>query len=358
MAKDKEEKKQSNQWVKQLKSYDDAVDFDYDPFDSKNCLYTPSPYFNWIFSNKANGIPKNASILFFSEPKAGKSLSCYSLIGEMHKRDPEGIAIYFNTEIRGSFSPVFSGVDKDRLVIYDTSDPVEIFDRFDKDVRAMCQDGMPLRMVVIDSVTNIQGIKRKAADSIENHLMGDSALTIQAGLSKLVPFCKRNKILLIGTAQMRANFDAGSYGPKTKMQSSFAVRHSFEYFVSLKKANAADDKTDLEGKTFEDDVKDARGNNLLNGHKIYCKMEESSIGSAGRAGVFTLSYDHGIVNQHEEVFFLGVSNGIIKKEGLRTYLFQDQKWSSKADCANALKDDPKLYKVVLDEVIKLDSKKD
>ena len=345
----------SNKWVKQLRAYDDAVDFKYDPFAEENCLYTPSPYFNWIFANKSHGVPKNASILFFSEPKAGKSLSCYSIVGEMHKRDPEGIAIYFNTEIRGSFSPVFSGVDKDRLVIYDTSDPVEIFDRVENDIRAMVQDGMPLRMIIIDSITNVQGNKRKDADSVANHLMGDSALTLQAGLSKLVPFCKQNKILLIGTAQMRANFDAGQYGPKTKMQSSFAVRHAFEYFVSLKKAGAAEDKADLEGKTFEDESTDARGNKLINGHKIYVKMEESSIGPAGRAGVFTLDYDNGIVNQHEELFHLGKGVGVIKLEG-RTYSFGNEKWIGKKECALAIRDNPELAKSILEEVRKLDIK--
>lgn len=346
----------ANQWIKQLKAYDDAVDFTYDPFDPVNCLYTPSPYFNWIFANSSHGIPKNSSVLFFSEPKAGKSLSCYSLVGEMHKRDPEGIAVYFNTEIRGSFSPLFSGVDRDRLVIYDTSDPVEVFDRIEKDLKPMVQDGMPLRMIIIDSITNVQGTKRKDADSVSNHLMGDAALTLQAGLSKLVPFCKQNKILLVGTAQMRANFDAGQYGPKTKMQASFAVRHAFEYFVSLKKAGAAEDKVDLEGKTFEEETKDARGNKLLNGHKIFVKMEESSIGPSGRAGVFTLSYDDGIINQHEEVFFLGKNTGVIRMEGNRNYFYGDKKWTSKNDCANAIKNDPELSKSILEEVRKLDEK--
>jgi RecA/RadA recombinase len=345
----------ANQWMKQLKAYDDAVDFEYDSFAPENCLYTPSPYFNWIFSNKSHGVPKNASILFFSEPKAGKSLSCYSLVGEMHKRDPEGIAIYFSTEIRGNFSPVFSGVDKNRLVIYDTSDPEEIFDRIEKDIKPMLQDGMPLRMIIIDSVTNVQGIKRKDADSVSDHLMGDSALTLQAGFSKLVPLCKQNKILLIGTAQMRANFDAGKYGPKTKMQSSFAVRHAFEYFISLKKAGAAEDKVDIEGKTFEEEIKDARGNSLVNAHRIYVKMEESSIGPAGRSGVFTLSYDDGIINQHEEVFFLGKNSDIIKCEG-KTYSYGNHKVVGKANFALSIRDNPDLYKAILADVQKLDDK--
>lgn len=346
-----------NKWMKQLKSYEDAVNYEYDSFAPENCLYTPSPYFNWIFANKSHGIPRNSSVLLFSTPKAGKSISVYALIAEMQKNDPEGIAIYFNTEMRGQLQHgIFSNMDKDRLVIYDTNDPVEIFDRVENDIKVMVQDGMPLRIIAIDSLTNIQGVKRAATDSVANHLMGDQALTLQIGLGKLVPFCKRNKILLIGTSQMRANLDAGSYGPKEKMAAQFATKHAFEYFVSLKRAGAAEDKMDIEGKTFEDeDSKDARGNKLLNGHKIFVKMEESSIGSAGRAGVLTLDYDKGIINQHEEIFWLAKNSGVLKTENNRTYFFGNHKFNGKKEAALAIRDNPELAAEILEAVKKLDA---
>ena len=37
-----------NKWFKQLTEFDGAVDYDYDSFAAENCLYTPSPYMNWI----------------------------------------------------------------------------------------------------------------------------------------------------------------------------------------------------------------------------------------------------------------------------------------------------------------------
>lgn len=347
----------ANKWLKQLKAYDDAVDYDYDSFAPENCLYTPSPYFNSIFANKSHGVPKNASILFLSEQKAGKSLSCYAMILEMQRRDKEGIAIYFNTELRGQLQhDIFPEIDKERMVIYDTKDPEEIFDRIEKDIKAMVQDGMPLRMIIIDSLTNIQGVKRKDADSISDHLRGDHALTVQTGLDKLVPFCKRNKILLIGTSQIRANQKATPGGPDTQMAESWTVKHTFEYFVSLRRAGAAEDKADIEGKTFEDEgSKDARDNKFLTGHKIYIKCEQSSIGPQGRSGVFTMDYEKGIVNQHEEIFFMAKNVGIIKLEG-RTYTFGDQKWVGKKECALAIRDNPKLAKEILDQVKQLDAK--
>jgi hypothetical protein len=360
----------ANKWLKQLTAYEDSVNYEYDSFAPENCLYTPSPYWNWIFANKSGGMPKNSSILLFSEPKAGKSLGIYSIVDELHRRDKDAIAIIFNTELRGALQHnVFPSIDKDRMIIYDTNDPVEIFDRVEKDIKPMVQDmleeraknggkGFYIALIAIDSLTNIQGIKRGDADSVAQHLMGDRALTIQIGLSKLIPFCKRNKIFHIGTEQMRANMDGGYGGPKEKMAASWATKHSYEYYISFKRANSADDKIDIEGNTFEDeDVKDARGNHLLNGHKVYVKMEQSSVGQAGRAGIITFSYDKGITNQHEEIFWLGKNTNVITMEGNKTYIFGEQRFNGKKECALAIRDNPKMASAIVAAVKKLDSDK-
>lgn len=346
----------ANKWLKQLKDYEDAVNYEYDSFAEENCLYTPSPYWNWVFANKSHGMPKNSSVLEYSEPKAGKSLGIYAIIDQMQKIDKEGLAIYFNTELRGALQHnVFPSIDKDRMIIYDTNDPAEIFDRVEKDIKPMVQDGMPLRIMAIDSLTNIMGVKRNDADSVTQHLMGDRALTVQNGLSKLIPFCKRNKILHIATEQMRANMDGGYGAPKEKAAASWSTRHSYEYAISFKKANAADDKKDIEDKTFEEEeLKDARGNKLILGHKVYVKMEGNSIGQAGRAGVFTLDYQNGIINQHEEIFWLAKNTGILQMEGNKTYIFGKERFNGKKECALAIRDDKELAKAILFGVKQLD----
>lgn len=349
----------SNKWLSDLRKMDSAVDFKYDCFAPENCLYSPSPYLNWITANKSHGFPRAASILFFSEPKSGKSFLCLSMIAELHKRDPEAIAVYVSTELRGQLQArEFPGIDPDRVLVIDSNDPVEIFDDLlDANLKPKVQDGMPLKMIVLDSITGILGIKRKNADTIEQHLIGDQALTIGNALANLVPWCKRNKVMLVGTAQMRANIDAGPYGEKTKMSASFAVKHAFEMFISVKRAGSAEDKQDIEGKTFEEEeMKDARGNKLLNAHKVFTKMEANSVGPAGRAGVFTLSYDQGIINQHEEVFWLGKNTGVISTPNNRTYTFGGQSFNGKKECALAIRDDAKLSAAILEEVRKLDEK--
>lgn len=355
----------ANPWSKQLRAYDDAVDYEYDSFAPENCLYTPSPYFNWIPANKSNGFPKNSSILLLSEQKAGKSLVLYSMVLEMQRRDKlaklsaekRRHAVIYNTELRGALQHnVFPEIDKEYMTIYDTKDPEEIFDRTENDIKPMVQDGMPLGLLGIDSLTNIQGVKRRDASSVADHLRGDHALTLQTGLDKLVPFCKRNKIMLVGTSQLRAKQDAMQGQAKEQMAESWTVKHTFEYFISLKRAGAADDKVDLEGKTFEEEsMKDARDNKLVTGHKIYAKCEANSIGPSGRSGVFTMDYERGIINQHEEVFFLGKNTGVIKLQG-QTYSFADQSARGQAAFAALVRDNPKLYEAILEEVKKLDSR--
>jgi hypothetical protein len=154
-----------NKWTKMLSNYEDVVDFKYDAFAAENCLYTPSPYVNWTFANKSHGIPKNSSVLMYSEQKAGKSMMMQAIIGEMHQRDADGIAIVFNTEMRGKFqSGMFDTIDKDRLVVYDSNRPEDIFDRFEKDILPQVQNGMPLRIICIDSLAAVGGTKAQSGD--------------------------------------------------------------------------------------------------------------------------------------------------------------------------------------------------
>lgn len=352
-------------YLKELRSRDGMVDYEYDSYAKENCIYTPSPYANWVLSNKSMGMPKNSGALLASEPKCGKSLFIYAMILQQQLEDKNlpkekrRIQYVWNTELRGALQhTVFPELDRDLMFIQDTNDPKEIFDFAEGDLKAMVQDGMPLGLLSVDSLTNIMGVKRGNADSIEDHLIGDHALTVSIGLGKLIPFCKRNKIPLICTTQMRANVNKKSkYDADLKMAESWATLHGFEYFISFKKAGAAEDKMDIEGKTFTDEsIIDARGNNVSTGHKIFIKCDANSIGQAGRSGVFTLDTSKGIINQHEEIFWLGKNTGVITTPNNRTYTFDGQSWNGKKETALAIRDNPELAKAILEQVRKLDDK--
>jgi RecA/RadA recombinase len=344
-----------NKWLKQLRKHDAAIDNEYDAFAPENCVYTPSPYINWIFANKSHGIPKGSGVLLFSDPKAGKSLLSQAIAGQLHEDDGEGYVMYFSTEFKGKYQKgFFDNIDPDRIIMYDTNDPRDIFDYLVDEVEPMVQDGFPLKMVIIDSLTAIGGIKAEGR-SVGEHLIGDKALTITRGLDRVIPFFKKNNITYITVAQVRMNIGA-FHGPDTKAAVPKACEHNHEFFLSVKRATAADDKKDITGQSFEGSVKDARGNKSVTGHKIYVKMEQSSVGTAGRAAKVTIDYKKGFINQHEEIFELGVNTGVIERPNNVTYVYDGENYKGKKAMAEAIKNDPGLAQKILDQVKESDRK--
>lgn len=343
-------------WKKALKALPSAVDFDYDAFAPENCLYTPSPSLNWIFANKSMGIPKGTGVLLWGDPKGGKSLCIQATIAEMHKRDPEGIALIYSSEMRGFLQDgSIAGVDKDRLVIIDSNRPEVIFDEFENSIGAMLEEGMPLRIVALDSLNSVGGTKALDGKSVNDHLMGDKAITLQRGLEKMLPIVRKNKLVMLATAQARDNFDAGTHGPRKKMAASWAAKHAFEYFIEVRRANASDDKVDLSGQKFEaEDRKDIRGNKEVTGHKIIATMQGNSIGAAGRSAQITFSYKEGIINQHEEIFELAKNLGIIENVGAGSYVLYGQKIRGKVEVAEKIRESLDLQKKLLEDIRKLD----
>ena len=338
-----------NKWMKELQSMDGAVDTEYNPFARENVIRSNSPSLNWIFG-KGSGIPRGYSAVFFGEPKAGKSLISNLFAGALHQQDPEAMVIKFNTEMReeGQMADYW-GIDQDRYVAYNVNKAEDIFDRIVKEINGMCEDGMPLKMIIIDSLQGIQGMRESQADSVTNQQIGDNALTIQKGLKAILPVIRKHRISLIATSHVRANLDAGMYGPKQKMAGAWAQKHFFEYFVEVKRDNSKEGKMDTLGQAFvNEDVKDFKGNQERTGHKIYVTMTESSTGVSGRSGEFTLNYTEGLVNIQEEVFNIAKNLGLISQPNNRTYIFEGKTFTSKADFYNALESDPEMSKKIVE----------
>lgn len=334
----------ANKWMAKLNKMEGAVDKEYDPFAVENVLRSTSPSLNWIFG-KGAGLPFGYGAILYGPPKSGKSLVSNLFVGALHKQSEEAIAIKFNTEMReaGQMEDYW-GVDQDRYMAYDVNEPELIFDRIKNEILPMVEEGMPLKLIIIDSLQGIQGVKESNRDSVTNHLMGDHAKTIQDGLKAILPTIRRHKIALICTAHIRGNLDAGMYGPKEKMAGGWAQKHFFEYFVEVKRDNSAGSKIE------DDSVKDFRGKKEIKGHKIYVKMAESSVGVAGRSGQFTLAYEKGLVGVGEEIATLAKAMSLVEMPNNRTYIVGDKKYTSKADFNAALEQDLELQQELLKKV--------
>jgi hypothetical protein len=90
-------------------------------------------------------------------------------------------------------------------------------------------------------------------------------------------------------------------------------------------------------------------------------MKKSSCGPAGRKGEFTLDYYTGIINKHEEVFLLGVGQGVVQRPNNVTYVVpnfpvagQEQKYRGKDDFITAIKENKPLSDEILKRVRLMD----
>lgn len=162
---------------------------------------------------------------------------------------------------------------------------------------------------------------------------------------------------LIMTAHVRAEMDAleQKRGNKTRMAASFGLQHHTEYFLYVERNRNKEARADILGNEFKDgELADMAGNEDVTAHKIRAIMKANSMGPAGRTGEFTLDYNRGIINTHEEVFLLGINRGIIDRPNNRTYVFGGKEWNSKEAAVNALRDYPEVAQEILKELRRRD----
>ena len=341
----------ANKWFKGLMELDGSVDKTLDPYRDENIVRSSSPSLNWIFANVGFGAPRNSTILAYGQAKSGKSLTANMVIQQELESDPNALAISFNTEIRGGLqSGRLFGIDPNRHITYDCNDAAGIFDKIEKEIIPMVDEGMPLKVLVIDSLNGIRGIKSMASDSVENHLIGDEALTLKAGLKRIVPLLKRRNILLFCTAHMAANIGAMGHAPKSKAALSFFTRHTFEYFIEVSRDGSAEGKTDILGNKFEGDTKDMKDNKQITGHRIFVKMDENSLGTSKRTGEFTIDYKKGPINTEDEIVEIAINTKVVERPNNRTYIFEELNFSSKEQFFLAVRGSKDLQVRLIDKI--------
>jgi hypothetical protein len=356
----------SNKWMSGLNKVDYAVKRDYNPY--SNVIRSSSPSMNYIYGN-SHGLPRGYSEVLWGAPKAGKTIITNDKIGRLHQDDPEALVLKFNTEQREELQLTTRsmkqwGIDPDRYIAYNTNRPDEIFDFIATTVAAQCQKGAPIAYIILDSTSDIVGRRTLNADSVMTQQIGDEAKTLQDGLKIIKPIIRRYKIAMTLVAQARAEMDPLEQmrGNKLKMHAAYALQHFAEYFIFTEQNRGATGKTDLSGNSFIDDSKKGTfAQNERLAHKIKVTMKSSSAGPAGRTGEFTLDYYNGIVNQYEEVFLLGVGQGVVKRPNNVTYVMpdfpvtgQEQKYRGKDDFITAIRENKPLSDEILKRVRMLD----
>ena len=165
-----------------------AVAKDFDPFRPDNIINMPSPSLGYVFAG-AHGLPRGYSCILWGKPGGGKSLIASAIAGQLHKDDSEAIVIKWNTELResGQITPSqkrLLGIDDDRYIAFDRNQPEGVFDYICSDVAAMCQAGAPIKLIIIDSITNIMGRLEQDSTSVLDFRIGDEAFNFKNWFQK------------------------------------------------------------------------------------------------------------------------------------------------------------------------------
>jgi len=221
----------------------------------------------------------------------------------------------------------------------------------------MCQEGMPLKLIIIDSLSGIQGRRSMNSDTIMQQQIGDEAATIGVGMKMIIPVIRKHNIAMILCTHVRDEMDQHEImrGNKVRLQAANAVKHYSEFFCMVERNKTKAGRQTMAGEDFiDEEVKDLMGKGDVTGHKIRFKILDSSLGVNGRTGEFTLDFERGIINQHEEIFQMGLNTGVITKPNLQTYQFGDETWRGLANALQSVKDNPALQEEILKKVYELD----
>lgn len=307
-------------WMSKLVKFDGAVKDRKDVH--LDVLDTSSPSLNFLFGN-GWGLPKGFSMIVYGPPKSGKSVIGFDMAGRIHKNRPNDWVLRFDTEYRdhgqlGVKQAAAYGIDLNRYMAFETNHPEEIYNQCDTKLRAMLADGFPLGVLILDSTNGVKGIRSLTNEkgAINNAIqMGDVARTNKEGLKVVLDLQRKYNFGVYMTSHVAVELDQAEQmrGNKFKMGASVGVQHHAEYFVFVEAVRGKAGITNAQGAQLVDTERgDMSGRNFDQlGHKVRVVMKDSSMGPKGRTGMFTYADNLGIINQHEEVYLLGVNRGII-----------------------------------------------
>jgi hypothetical protein len=331
-------------------------------------LQTRSPSLNFLYGNSW-GLPKGFSTILYGPPKSGKTVIGYEHVGQLHRDYPNDFAIKFNTEFReeGQLTPKMMaayGIDENRYKGIDSNHPEEIYNTFENEIDAWCKEGLPLGLVLIDSMNGVQG-RRALADEkgVMTQHIGDVALTNKEGLKRVLAVQRRHRFGLIMSCHVAIEMDPQEQmrGNKFKMGAGIGVQHHAEYFVYVEPVKGQTGITQAVGETklVDDSIKsDLQGKKgEITAHRVRVVMKDSSMGPKGRTGEFTFSDDDGIINTHEEVFLLGKNRNVILADSGHYYTIPGHptpKIKGAENFCNFLKSDQVAQNFVLKELRKQD----
>jgi recombination protein RecA len=270
---------------------------------SKAPVPLPSPSLNW--ATVAGGFTPGKVTIAYGPESSGKSMICMMAIAELHRQDPDAIAIWFDAEFSfnaNMFEKV--GGDLNRIVVRPSNDPLTIFDYIGNDLKEMLQDGAPVKAIVIDSIKSIRYPKDIRKESTNQIMGGAGAAYLGSALKMVIPVIAEFGLLSMFVQQVSAQID-----PMKALRNPYviseghALKHAADLMLEITRVDSK--KGSLEhGETIT-------GAAAQVGHMIRVKVKKNRLGVPARQAQFMFHYDRGVIDTEVEIYELGKSLGLI-----------------------------------------------
>jgi recombination protein RecA len=306
------------------------------------------------------GLPRGHLVQLAGIESSGKTLLALTTIAEWQKEDSQNWAVYIDSEF--SFEQNWAeglGVDLSRLYVYRENKATAIFDRLvgvpakrgkdgiKRDERGIVKKTKPgildielqtggtgLGIIVLDSLATIQPPAEETSISGKDN-MALLARFLPPELRKLTPLLSATGVLFIVINQIRTQ-PGVMYGNPEISPGGRAIKHAEAIALNLGIVGGK------ETQIFDDDK-------TRIGHTIRAKVIKNKKAPPFRVGLFSIDYTKGIINKNEEIRDIGARYGVISRPNNRTWILDDQKYSSKDAITEALKD-ADLQKSVFERV--------
>lgn len=292
------------------------------------------------------GWPRGRFIQLAGKESSGKTFMGLMAMAEWQSLDPENCCLFIDAEY--TYDPIWAeslGIDNDRVLLVKTNSAQVIFSGLcgshkknkltgkvtknpglldmitSGDIISHMVNGRKITLhlgkmgvVVLDSIAAME-VPAEAESEVGKQNMALMARFLSVELKKLTPAIAKANVAFIAINQVRV--DLGKmFGNPEGTSGGKALKHACSLMVEVAPISSAENTLMDE---FDDKI----------GHKVRAKISKNKLAPPNKKAEFFIDFRTGVVKTEEELLNLGCLYGLIERPNNRTYVFDDEKLSSR-----------------------------
>jgi len=284
------------------------------------------------------GLPRGRIVQYAGKESSGKTLMSLIAIKEWQQQDPGNWAIFIDAE--ETFDIVWAetlGVDMERLFMICSNDGIDIWTQLcgvpNRELgKPKAKPGMldlekenpsGLGLIVLDSIAAVN-TPIEMSRQVGNTNIAPMGRFLPDALRRLIPLLSQTGVTFIAINQVRMDMSVMFGDPETTPGGK-AWKHACTTMINFTRS--------LSKKTHYLD--EASGKRI--GHIAGARIDKNKVGFPGcNSCNFDLKYVEGVVNRHKEIGELAITYGVVERPNNRTYVYGDNKWTSRDSFFDAL----------------------